>query len=190
MKKRVLAVLMSVCLLVTSVFSLGILVSAESGYVLTELDYMINGTKMVNSYRELISHGVVWDTPVDLKALGHGEKKLGLQMDFYVSGGDLDMVRKASGQIELTSSGGGDREEIYWNTSDINWKEGEWVRQVFPLASAHTTGGTLNPEALNYMRVYFVGLEEKFVSEQITLKIGNVRIVDMDQPAPSLEEDP
>ena len=55
MKKRVLAVLMSVCLLVTSVFSLGILVSAESGYVLTELDYMINGTKMVNSYRELIS---------------------------------------------------------------------------------------------------------------------------------------
>ena len=83
---------------------------------------------------------------------------LAIQMDLYLSG-EEEFVKyftsgKAGGQIELTSSGTCDKQEIRTSPGKLGFVEDEWVRFLLPL-SAFTDrmlgidGKEFNPEALD-----------------------------------------
>lgn len=59
------------------------------------------------------------------------------------------------GQIELSSSGTCDVQEISWNAGTyISSKEG-WCELKLPLSTAYSKDGSFDPTSLNYMRIYF-----------------------------------
>ncbi len=57
------------------------------------------------------------------------------------------------GQIEITSGGDCDKQELNWLASTYIKKNG-WNELYLPLASAGKSGGDFNPKGLNYVRIY------------------------------------
>lgn len=167
------------------------------GYVVKELNYnSVNGLYTIGSSGLLINPALVFTTPIDLEKLGYvdGDGKiksnLALQMDLFMDG-NLTALKAGVGQIEFTSSGTCDKEEINTSVAGMQWKEGEWVRQAIPLSTfgnGSADSSAFDPSAINYMRIYIVGME-KFAGEIMRLKICNVRLVDTSKTAPTPEQD-
>ncbi|MBO5798157.1 MAG: hypothetical protein J6R77_07440 [Clostridia bacterium] len=191
MKKRIVAILLCLCLMIPTMgLSLGRTVSADGGYVLKDLGYKIAGLQTAGSNGSLIAQPLVFSEAVDFDALGYSAGTLGLQVDLFASG-NFEMLKASIGQIEFTSCGYSDAEEIDYSINNLKWEEDKWVRQVIPLSafSGYGTRPEFNFKAVNYMRMYFVGVD-KYAGEQVVMKICNVRLVDMSKTAPSVEEDP
>ena len=189
MTKRIVAILLCLCLMVPAI---GLTAGAESGYVLKDLEYKLAGLKTAGSNGSLVAEPLVYSEPIDFEALGYSGGNLGLQIDLFTSG-NLELVKAAKGQIEFTSSGRSDQQEINYSILNLDWEEGQWVRQVIPLSSFGSDPGTngvaFDPTNVTYMRMYFVGVDT-YAGQQVMMKICNVRLVDMSKTAPSLEEDP
>ena len=191
MRRRWLSVVACLCLL----FGYGALpmaapAGAESGYVLAELDYRIYDVYTVNADGFLIARGIGLDPAVDITALGCAYEDIGLQID-YCAVGNVDMLASCESQIELTSSGGSDQQEISTPGQTIlQFSAGEWKRSVMKISLFGRSGTeAFRPENLNFMRIYFVGLRN-YIGQSVTLKIGKVRLVNVAKQAPSYEEDP
>ena len=77
-------------------------------------------------------------------------KKGYLHMWVYIN----DIKLLGDGQIELTSGGTCDIEELAWNIQSYVKKSG-WNELYLPLSSpSFTTGGKFDPTSCNYLRVY------------------------------------
>ena len=87
------------------------------------------------------------DTPLDVSAYTEGY----LHMWVYAE----DASRLHWGQIELTSSGTCDHEEIGWLVTTYIKKDG-WNELYLPLATASKTGGDFDATALNYLRLFII----------------------------------
>ena len=189
--KKVLAILLSVCLLLPTLLA-GVSAAAETGYELYRLDYKITGLRTAGSNGTLITQSMTFAEPLNLNRYGYSAGTLALQLDLFTSG-NFGMIENASGQIEFTSSGGPDKAELSRLTKgNLQWKEGEWVRQVIPLSTfnaSSTSDETFDPTKVNFFRIYFVGVSA-YAGEKITVKVCNLRLVDTSKSAPSPEEDP
>ncbi len=208
MKKRILSFFLCVTLLLPfTVLSAGGAQAADTtGYVLRDIDFKISGVKTVadDNDRSFIIASARFTDPIDLTQYGFPKSglieagKLGLQFDTYISGDD-DMVNKIeqhsgaiAGNWEFTSSGTYDKEEMSCNTRDITFKNNKWVRQVmdFHTFEIVNTAVKFDPSNWNFTRLFIVRFPSEDVGRQCTVKIMNVRLVDLTKQAPSVEEDP
>ncbi len=78
-------------------------------------------------------------------------------------------------QLELTSSGTCDREEINWGLSGEVLQDGGWRRAWFSVRECGSTGGKINWNAVNYFRIYV------HVNAENTLEVADVRIYHEDE---------
>ncbi len=70
------------------------------------------------------------------------------------------------GQIEITSGGDCDKQELNWSAT-AHIKKSGWNEIYLPLTTAGTTGGTFNANAMNYLRVYIFPKSGKTVDYYI-----------------------
>lgn len=203
MLKRVLTIFLCLCLLIPAMgLSFGQSVSADiDDYVLEEIGYSISGSFTVGG-RELMNPQVVLKPAIDLTQYGYPttgvpkKGELGLSLDVYIAG-DTDLVNKIVsnsgyyGEMEFTSSGGFDNQEVHFNTStQLKWKANAWNRCVIDLSTLAAAGtGTFNPANWNFFRIFINGLWGLDGTSAL-VKICNVRLVNLQEKAPSEEEDP
>ncbi len=204
MTKRLLAILLSLCLLIPSVgLTFGQTVSAAgSDYVIAEIPYKVSGAYKGGS-GSLFSIGTKFDpvdlTPYGITATGAAaipSGKVALCMDVYIAGDPLGIKSLTngtwSGQLEITSGGTCDVGERHMSIAGIGWTANEWHRCVIDLSQfiTHTDDGgksPFDPSKINYFRAYALASSGEYT---ISLKIRNVKFVDLTAEPLSEEEDP
>ncbi len=194
MKKRILSVLLSVCLLLPLVSVAGIQpVSAatNSDYIIKELPaFQANVTATLSAGGSLWTSSNVKFDPVDLTKYGYNEDpaNVGFQMDTFVTGDAAFMDYMNSGylggQMEITSSGVADKNEAMAWPNNLSFGEGEWIRITIPFSKY--SGKDFKPNSFNFTRVYLNGPEThapaKYFGATGTFKIANLCIVDLRVP--------
>ncbi len=117
-------------------------------------------------------------TSSPLSITGYQTSDLALRLQLYVS--DASAIA-TNGQLELTSSGRADLEEIHWATMPVNMPlQNGWNDLYLPFNEAVDTHGTLNLENINYFRFYL------FLTKDIVMAIDDIKIVP--QAVPELVE--
>ena len=203
MLKRILSIVLCVCL---SVLCIGVQrvspVAVAEGtvsdtYILEEIPCTVTGTKIAGG-GAVMESGVscLFAPSLDFTQMGYNEGTLALQMDIYTAG-DNGLVTalengRVGGQIELTSGGTCDVEEIYADTTRLRFKRDTWVRQILPLSVfVPLGGGTFDPTAVNFFRIYLAQpYDTSLYGQKATIKIVNIRLVNTAVAAPSIAEDP
>ncbi len=87
-----------------------------------------------------------------------------LAFDLYVE--DIGVFGNGTNQLEITSSGGPDVNEVNWSIDEMNLFNG-WNKVELSLAKA---GDDVDLSAINFLRLYDVGL-----TGSIDIKIDNIR---------------
>lgn len=117
--------------------------------------------------------------PID--ASHHDIKKVKLVMDTELENlthpGNITVLSQVSGQLELSSSGGNDVNELNFGVGSMNWQNGKSSVSVM-LTTGGATGGTIDYSKINYMRLYMTNWPAAF-TDKLTLKISNVRLIDI-----------
>lgn len=92
-----------------------------------------------------------------------------LQFNLYIS--DVSVFNwNWAGQIEITSSGNPDSQELHWNfMSQLRLASG-WNKVVLKLSEAEVSGGNIDLGAINFFRIYHLD-----VSGPVDLKIDNIK---------------
>ena len=111
-----------------------------------------------------------------INASKHDTKKLALQLDITATG-NVMALRSAQGQIELTSSGKCDVNELSASIGSLAWEEGAKTYEI-PLSSMSVTGGAINYANINYIRVYISGWGSTF-DDSVSIKVTGARLVDV-----------
>ncbi len=88
-----------------------------------------------------------------------------LHLKVYVS----DATLLGAGQIEISSSGSSDLCEASWNVERLGLTTG-WNELYLPLSTARIEGGSPDPSALNYFRIYTT----KASGVDMVLKVSDV----------------
>jgi hypothetical protein len=102
------------------------------------------------------------------------DSKVGLeygifQFDLYIS--DVSVFDWTwPGQIELTSSGNPDSQELHWNFTSERRLQNGWNKVVLKLSDAEETGGRLDLSAINFFRIYHL-----VVNGPVDIKIDNMK---------------
>ncbi|GHU72462.1 hypothetical protein FACS189413_15590 [Bacteroidia bacterium] len=110
----------------------------------------------------------------------HNPKQLYLMFDAEITEqtpGDLFILSKVAGQIELTSSGRADVNEMLWGIAAADWKAGKHT-YTLPFVNAGKTGGDIDLSNINFIRFYAVNVPADYTG-RINLKVSNVKIVDL-----------
>lgn len=111
----------------------------------------------------------------------HNPKKLQLQMDIEVENvtnpGDISVLTQIKGQVELTSTGGPDKEESAWGVGSLDWRDGKATYKLM-LSSTSPSGGELNLANINFMRIYMNEWPATF-TDTLKIKVSNVKLVDV-----------
>ncbi len=119
----------------------------------------------------------VWDTPVNA-----GEANR-LEFDLYVSNADAYYTMTGGESLELTSSGGPDKEEIAWNLTSFDVYDG-WNHIVIDLPQ----NGACDLSRINFMRLY---ANANNYGSSFVLKLDNIRLTcfDPSEPPSDIPED-
>ncbi|MBE6758212.1 MAG: hypothetical protein E7552_06680, partial [Ruminococcaceae bacterium] len=117
-----------------------------------------------------------------IDASAHNPAKLALEIDITATG-DVAGMKGANGQIELTSSGTCDKEELSYNIGALDWEINERTYTV-PLSAMAKTGGDIDLSAIDYMRMYISGWNAALTGA-VTLKVTAVRLVDLTSTEPT-----
>ncbi len=205
MKKRILSVLICVCLMLSctavAVGQVAAEGAANSEYILKSFSLRFS-EKMVLGSTGLVSTKVEPIDAIDLTKYDYktNPNRLAIQVDIYGAGDDkfwsFITSTTMQGQIEMTSSGIFDKEEIGANPGrSLPFKRNEWVRVVIPLNDFNKkTGGEFDPTSFNYFRVYLDdSCESRFKGGIGSLKLCNFCLVDTAVPEelrPTLQEMP
>lgn len=107
-----------------------------------------------------------FDQPVDANVgLAYGV----LQFNMYIS--DVSLFNwDWPGQIEITSSGNPDSQELHWNfMSQLRLANG-WNKVVLKLSEAEVSGGNIDLKAINFLRIYHLD-----VQGPVDIKIDNMK---------------
>lgn len=108
----------------------------------------------------------VYDEPVNSNVnMDYGV----FQFDLYIS--DTSVFNwNFPGQIEITSSGSPDSQELHWNfNSELRLVNG-WNKIILPFSAAEISGGNINLDAINFFRIYHLD-----VGAPVELKIDNLK---------------
>lgn len=92
-----------------------------------------------------------------------------LQFHLYIS--DVSVINwDWPGQIEITSSGNPDSQELHWNfMSQLRLRNG-WNKVVLKLSEAEVSGGNIDLAAINFFRIYHLD-----VQGPVEIKIDNMK---------------
>lgn len=150
-----------------------------------DIDFSVDQT--MKAGRSLVK-SITFD-PIDVSR--HDIKQLYLQFDADITEGkpgDILLFNHGDGQIELTSAGICDKEEISWTVKGIDWRAGHRTYRV-PFTSTWSTG-QINYSAINYMRMFLVGVPSNYTGT-LGIKVSNVSIVDLtnDRHLPTIFSD-
>lgn len=118
------------------------------------------------------------ETPIN--ALAHDKKQVYLMFDANITEqnpGDIFVLSRVSGQIELTSSGHSDVNEMTWGLGSVDWKAGQHTYLV-PFSTGGKTGGDMDLSNINFIRFYAVNVPTDYAG-RIQMAISNVKIVDL-----------
>ena len=203
MVKRLLAVVLCVCLLIPFASMAGLQVVAEETeetehpYILQKIGLRFLNNLTLTNAGIFVSRGVTFD-PIDIKNdYDNDLDRIAVQLDTYVDGDEKFIAYMTSGlmqgQFEVSSSGKCDVEERGLDSGRaLTFTPGEWLRVTIPLSQFNTkTGGEFNPENFNYFRIYMAekaGVD--LIGGKGTLKLCNICIVDTAQEPPSEKELP
>lgn len=125
------------------------------------------GKKAVNNAAVTIVPNTLQQAPIRISDYEYDE--LALRFQFYIS--DPASI-KAGAQIELTSSGHSDDEEIHWlGKYAFQHLKAGWNSIYLPFSAASETRGPINIESINYMRMYL------FLSEDELIAVDDIEIV-------------
>ena len=172
--KRVLSILLScLFLLPLSLLPMTVGAASDNGRVIADIDHKISTNIVVGDNKLLFNPGTAFvDDPIDISA--YNLANVALEFDLYFKG-DVSLIPQASGQIELTSGGKNDVEEISYNTKNLTYEAG-WKRYTIPLQSFGS--GDIDYSNINFFRMYVVGMPDAAVGQRYTVKLCNVRLVD------------
>ncbi|BFT70787.1 sialate O-acetylesterase [Paenibacillus sp. P36] len=116
--------------------------------------------------------------PID--ASHHDIRKVKLVMDTEIENlthpGNITVMSQAAGQVELTSSGHNDANELAFSVGSLNWQNGQSSASAM-LTTGGATGGTIDYSKINYMRFYMTNWPTTF-TDNLVIKISNVRLID------------
>jgi hypothetical protein len=92
-------------------------------------------------------------------------------LQFYLYISDASVINwEWPGQIEITSSGNPDSQELHWNfMSQLRLRNG-WNKVVLKLSEAEVTGGNIDLTAINFFRIYNLD-----VSGPVVIKIDDMK---------------
>ena len=108
----------------------------------------------------------VWDTPIDA-----GEANR-LEFDLYVSNAEAYYTMAGRAFLELTSSGGPDKQEISWSLTGFDIVSG-WNHIVLELSRS----GACNLSRINFMRLFTTGSK---YHEPFVIKLDNIQLTYID----------
>ncbi len=207
MKRKVLAVLLCICLLlpILSAWPISFAEGEKNdSYLLQELKYKISVASTVSGSGVLFSSSGINFDPLDFTEWGYSTDKdqntLALQFDIYTTGNEeiVSLLENGRlyGQIEFASGGTYDREEVSRSLGGVVFKRDTWKRVVLPLSGftnyTNTAGDTVfDPTAVNYFRIYANSpTMAEVIGQMVTLKMCNFYLVDTTKEAPTTEELP
>ena len=86
-----------------------------------------------------------------------------------------DVSAMDNGQIEITSGGDCDKNELNWSANAYIKKSG-WNELYLPLSGAGKTGGAFNAKSMNYLRIYVFPKSGKTIDYYIDdIRMTNVK---------------
>ena len=152
--------------------------ATKTNYLVGTIPFTLDKTIEGNGASTAGISGSTTFTAID--ASGRNLENLQLLMDVEIenltSPGDLSDFGLFTGQIELTSSGTCDVNELSTMVTALNWRDGK-QEYALDLTNFSQSGGNIDYSAINYMRIYINGWQENF-SDDFRIKIDNVRLVD------------
>ncbi|MBE6768280.1 MAG: hypothetical protein E7549_05135 [Ruminococcaceae bacterium] len=148
----------------------------DTTYLVGEIPFTMDKTVAVGG---TFAAGTTFDA---IDASAHNPAKLALEIDITATG-DVAGMKGANGQIELTSGGTCDKNELSYNIGGLDWEINERTYTV-PLSSMTTTGGDIDLSAINYMRMYISGWNTALTGA-VTLNVTAVRLVDLTSTEPT-----
>lgn len=110
----------------------------------------------------------------------HDPRMLYLQFDADITEstpGDILALKKAPGQIEITSGGRPDTQELCFNITTPDWKTGKHT-YTLAFSTAGVTGGAIDYSAVNYLRIYAVHIEEAWNIDNLKVEFSNFKVID------------
>ncbi len=107
----------------------------------------------------------VTTTPIAVS--GVNKNDLALRLQLYV---DHAASVKTNGQVELTSGGKPDANELHWNVQQLGLKDG-WNVVYLDFSDGADTNGTLDISKINYFRFYM------FLNTDAVMAIDEIKIV-------------
>jgi hypothetical protein len=96
-----------------------------------------------------------------------------LALSIYIS--DINQLGKPiydDTQIEISSSGTYDKNELNWGWTHLNLKTG-WNELTLPFSAAKLEGGQIDLSRINYFRFF----SHRFVGSPLVVKIDNIRFL-------------
>lgn len=149
--------------------------TTQASYLVGEIPFTLDKTfQATGSTAVTVSAEKVFD---EIDASGRDTSKLQLLMDVEVENltnpNDLSDFALFSGQLELTSGGTCDVEEISTSISTLNWRSGKHEYAI----NLSSLSGTIDYASINYMRIYLI-IGEGNTTDELRIKINNVRLVD------------
>ncbi len=199
MKKRILAIVLCVCLLVPFMATAGGQVFAEEAevkkeYILSELKGRVSVVMDLGSVSA--GGGLLYTSPefdfgpIDVSGENGAPNfsDVAIQFDTYIQGTDsfIEYMTsgKMGGQLEVTSSGMCDEDELGMKPGTaLKFTPGEWRRVTVRLSDFYKSGGDFDRKKFNFVRIYLEGGGEAYTGASGTLKIVNWCIVDLSVPA-------
>ncbi|GAB6011447.1 sialate O-acetylesterase [Viscerimonas tarda] len=152
----------------------------ETDHLVSDVPFTMEGTYSAGGF----AVGKKLEPAID--ASKHNPAKLALQMDIDVDDldtpGDISILSKITGQVELTSGGGPDQQELSWGITSLNWKPGKSTYTLYlSSASASSVAGSppFNPGNINYIRLYGNGAAFASYTGHLKIKVDNVKIIDL-----------
>lgn len=96
---------------------------------------------------------------------------------FWLWIADVNEVDWAAGnsQIELSSSGGPDKDEIHWFPSQIENPQNGWTKVELKLSEGEAQGGTIDLTNINFFRLYLRAKVEVSSDSPLTVGIDHLK---------------
>lgn len=154
-----------------------VIIQPDTAYFIGNVPYTIdnplaNGTPVFSFGRSFT------ENPIDASA--HDKKQVYLKFDANITeqnSGDIFVLSRVSGQIELSSSGRPDQNEMLWGIGSVDWKSGQHTYMI-PFSTASKTGGDIDLSNINFIRFYAVNVPPDYTG-RIQMSVSNVKIVDL-----------
>jgi sialate O-acetylesterase len=115
-----------------------------------------------------------------IDASAHNRQQLYLMFDADITEqtpGDIFVLSRVSGQIELTSTTGPDQKEMLWGIGSVDWKAGRHTYSL-PFSTSGNSGGNLELDHISFIRFYAVNVPADYTG-RIDMSVSNVKIVDL-----------